>query len=91
MAGLCSRAAAAALVTVSLLVALTVPGPVAMAVEGSVGGVQPDLATSAMPPSTFRALEWRFVGPSRGNRVSAVVGDPTNPLVFYYGSNGGGV
>ena len=44
-----------------------------------------------MPPDFLRALDWRFIGPTRGNRVSAVVGDPRNPLVFYYGGNGGGV
>jgi photosystem II stability/assembly factor-like uncharacterized protein len=39
----------------------------------------------------LQALEWRFIGPAKGNRVSAVAGDPQNPLVFYYGANGGGV
>ena len=42
-------------------------------------------------PSFLRALEWRSIGPYRGGRVSAVAGDPRNPLVFYFGANGGGV
>jgi photosystem II stability/assembly factor-like uncharacterized protein len=42
-------------------------------------------------PEILHALEWRFIGPARGNRVSAVAGDPQNPNIFYYGGNGGGV
>ena len=37
------------------------------------------------------ALHWRQVGPHRGGRVSAVVGHPTDPLVFYFGAAAGGV
>jgi photosystem II stability/assembly factor-like uncharacterized protein len=32
-----------------------------------------------------------MVGPSRGGRVTAVVGDPVNKLVFYFGATGGGI
>lgn len=39
----------------------------------------------------FKSLEWRNVGPSRGGRSTAVTGDPTNPLVFYFGAVNGGV
>ena len=52
----------------------------------------PKLYTS--PASTsprFKALRWRLVGPFRGGRVDAVVGDPTRPLVFYFGGVNGGV
>ncbi len=48
-------------------------------------------AQAAPPASVFNALEWRFIGPPRGGRVSAVAGDPRNPLVFYFGASGGGV
>ncbi|MBI2834303.1 MAG: glycosyl hydrolase [Acidobacteria bacterium] len=55
-------------------------------------------ATPVPPPAPtrvhtglFAALEWRSIGPPRGGRVSAVAGDPRNPLVFYFGANGGGV
>jgi len=43
------------------------------------------------PPAFLRGLEWRSIGPPRGGRVSAVAGDPRNPLVFYFGASGGGV
>ena len=37
------------------------------------------------------ALQWRLVGPFRGGRAPAVVGDPDNPMVFYMGTAHGGV
>ncbi|HEX9057754.1 MAG TPA: hypothetical protein VF818_09500 [Ktedonobacterales bacterium] len=46
---------------------------------------------SSIDPAHLRALEWRCVGPYRGGRVVAVAGDPVHPLVFYFGSTGGGV
>ena len=52
----------------------------------------PRLYTS--PTSTspkFKALRWREIGPFRGGRVDAVTGDPTKPLVFYFGAVNGGV
>ena len=42
-------------------------------------------------PSLLHSLEWRLIGPFRGGRVVAVAGDPVHPLVFYFGSTGGGV
>ena len=39
----------------------------------------------------FKALRWRLVGPFRGGRSDAVAGDPTKPLVFYFGAVNGGV
>src|SRR5437879_11437030 len=57
--------------------------------------------TPARPDSTrvtpeasdpaLRALHWRLVGPFRGGRAVAVAGDPTRPLVFYFGAVDGGV
>jgi len=47
-----------------------------------------DLSVDA---SFLSALEWRFVGPFRGGRVTAVAGDAEDPLVFYFGSAHGGV
>ncbi len=39
----------------------------------------------------FKALRWRNVGPWRGGRAVAVTGDPSRPLVFYFGGVNGGV
>jgi photosystem II stability/assembly factor-like uncharacterized protein len=39
----------------------------------------------------FGAMRWRNIGPHRGGRVSAVAGDPSRPLVFYFGACAGGV
>ncbi|MBT8050814.1 MAG: glycosyl hydrolase [Gammaproteobacteria bacterium] len=36
-------------------------------------------------------LEWRFVGPYRGGRVTAVTGVPGRPNLYYMGATGGGV
>ena len=41
-------------------------------------------------PDDLAALTWRHVGP-QGNRVSAVVGDPANPDIYYAGACAGGV
>ena len=37
------------------------------------------------------ALRFRYVGPKDGNRVSAVVGVPGNPNIYYIGAASGGV
>lgn len=50
------------------------------------------LATAqTLTPSLLKLVEWRQIGPSRGGRVEAVAGDPSKPLVFYFGATGGGV
>lgn len=36
-------------------------------------------------------LKWRCIGPSRGGRVVAVAGDPSDPMVFYFGGCAGGI
>jgi len=57
-------------------------------------GAQPEAMAGGYPtvPASFlSAVEWRFVGPVRGGRAPAVAGDPTNPLVFYFGTGHGGV
>ncbi len=53
-----------------------------------------DPALYSNPAATnpaFKALRWRLVGPFRGGRVDAVAGDPTKPLVHYFGAVNGGV
>ena len=49
-----------------------------------------------MPPSSTAladtdALKWRCIGPARGGRVVAVAGDPSEPMVSYFGGCAGGV
>lgn len=39
----------------------------------------------------FSDLDYRYVGPSRGGRVTAVAGHATHPYTFYMGGTGGGV
>lgn len=56
--------------------------------------VQAQLASDA--PATvsqelFGGLRYRYVGPSRGGRVTAVAGHRAHPSTFYMGATGGGV
>src|SRR3989449_6951645 len=62
----------------------------------AVGAAAQKPAPAPLPParldsSFFTGLTWRQIGPFRGGRVDAVVGDPKQPLVFYFGATGGGV
>jgi len=49
------------------------------------------LAQSRVNPDAFSGLRYRNVGPSRGGRVTAVAGIPSQPSTFYMGACGGGV
>lgn len=52
----------------------------------------PSVAQSGtVNPDFFQALRWRNIGPFRGGRVPTVAGDSQNPLIFYMGTEGGGV
>src|SRR3974377_334828 len=42
-------------------------------------------------PEKLDALKWRCIGPTRGGRVVAVAGDPTDAMVFYFGACAGGI
>lgn len=44
-----------------------------------------------MEAEHLKTFQWRFVGPYRAGRTMAVAGHPSNPLVYYLGSTGGGV
>ena len=46
---------------------------------------------SKVDESVLRSTAWRSLGPPRGGRAPAVAGDPSDPLVFYFGAAGGGV
>jgi photosystem II stability/assembly factor-like uncharacterized protein len=61
------------------LLTLTVIGPAAS------GQTLADL-----PDDFFSSADFRYVGPV-GNRVSAVIGEPGNPNVYYFGAASGGV
>ena len=45
----------------------------------------------ARTSNAFKSMRWRLIGPYRGGRAVAVTGDPTKPLVFYFGAVNGGV
>ena len=49
--------------------------------------------TGAAPSDAdpFKAVQWRLIGPYRGGRSTAVAGVASQPMVYYFGSTGGGV
>ena len=46
---------------------------------------------AAFAPTLFQDLTWRNIGPLRGGRTRAAVGDPARPNVLYIGVTNGGV
>lgn len=48
-------------------------------------------STRVPAPANLDGLKWRCIGPSRGGRVVAVAGDPTDPMVAYFGGCAGGI
>jgi len=50
----------------------------------------PPVAASRIPPDLYRRLQWRTIGPE-GNRFSAAVGIPGDPLTYYVGAASGGI
>ena len=66
----------------------------AAALMGALTPPTPALAQTAPPrfsPDLFGSLSYRYVGPSRGGRVTAVAGHRAHPSTFYMGATGGGV
>ena len=51
----------------------------------------PAQAPSPVDSTLFRGMSYRLVGPSRGGRVTAVTGVPSQPRTFYMGVASGGV
>ncbi len=45
----------------------------------------------AQAPSTYNAMRWREIGPTRAGRARALSGVPSQPNVFYIGFDNGGV
>jgi photosystem II stability/assembly factor-like uncharacterized protein len=48
-------------------------------------------ANAQVDTAQLKALRFRYVGPTRGGRVTTVTGVPQEPRTFYMGSTGGGV
>ncbi len=44
-----------------------------------------------LDPALYEKLQYRFIGPTRGGRVTAVTGIPDQPFTFFMGTTGGGV
>jgi photosystem II stability/assembly factor-like uncharacterized protein len=65
-------------------------GPESHAGSQPAPATSPTEAKNAEPESPFAHLEYRFIGPP-GNRVSAVMGEPGNPNVYYAGAASGGL
>ena len=47
--------------------------------------------SETLDPSLLNGLSYRYVGPTRGGRVTAVAGHASQPATFYFGGTGGGV
>lgn len=60
---------------------------------GSVPVIVPDdqAENAVFSPALFQDMKYRCIGPSRGGRVTAVAGIPSEPATFYMGACGGGV
>ena len=54
-------------------------------------GVFPAESIAQIDTALLRGLKYRLVGPSRGGRVTAVTGVPSQPRTFYMGVASGGV
>jgi photosystem II stability/assembly factor-like uncharacterized protein len=61
----------------------------ALALLGLMFSALPVLAGT--PQTLYGAMRWRLIGPFRGGRVSAVVGVPSRPNVFYMNAEDGGL
>src|SRR5215467_10335550 len=67
--------------TLAVLLALALAGPLAAQARPA----------APIPEAMFASLRYRQIGPFRGGRSAAVTGVPGKPLLFYFGSTGGGV
>ncbi|HJU75044.1 MAG TPA: glycosyl hydrolase [Gemmatimonadaceae bacterium] len=74
-----------------LLIATVTAASFAQAQRAPARAVSTPAPDSAAFARQIRGLRWRSIGPYRGGRVGAVEGDPTKPLVFYFGAVNGGI
>jgi len=56
-----------------------------------VSDAQSQAPAAGSDPALFKGLRYRLVGPSRGGRVTAVTGVPSQPRTFYMGVASGGL
>ncbi|MEM8527478.1 MAG: hypothetical protein AAGG68_22750 [Bacteroidota bacterium] len=49
------------------------------------------LSIDTLAQTNFDLFQYRYVGPTRGGRVTAVAGVTSQPNTFYFGATGGGV
>jgi len=54
-------------------------------------GLDAGIRAQTYGPALFSQMQWRPIGPLRGGRGRAVAGVPSEPNVFYIGSDDGGV
>src|SRR5689334_9651044 len=88
------RVLVAIIVCTSALQAQRVPRTTERATPPALLNPSYDSSLYSNPAGTsvrFKALSWRLVGPFRGGRVDAVAGDPSRPLVAYFGAVNGAV
>jgi len=68
------------------------PAPVPQAAKPAPSPVRPKpVLMASVDPALLSGLNYRLVGPSRGGRVTAVTGVPSQPTTFYMGVASGGV
>ena len=65
--------------------------PVTLLAALAVLAVPPPAAARGISAKDFQSMRFRFVGPDRGNRASAVLGVAGDPNVYYIGAASGGV
>ena len=81
---------ASLIVAVSGAVLLPAGGRAQSPVAAAPAGARPADA-AALDPFLLNGLSYRYVGPTRGGRVTAVAGHASQPATFYFGGTGGGV
>lgn len=79
-----------ALGAVIVLAAVVTPARSAAQASASQSQVRGE-AAATVDPALLAGMRWRFIGPTRGGRVTTVTGVPSEPFTFYFGGVGGGV
>ncbi len=77
--------------TLGIAFLLITCGALAGSGPASLGAQALSPAAGAVDPALYGSLRWRLIGPTQGGIAQAVVGDPSDPYVFYQGDGGGGV